>query len=91
MLAIFTAGNGYNDPNYDNMQFNTLIAEATAATTAAVHFAKLYDALDVLMADMPIIPIYYYSDILMVKSYVKSWGRSVLGSIDFSKCYIEGK
>ncbi len=91
MIAIFTEGNAYNDPNYVSEEFNTLMAEASAATTAAVHFAKLYDALDVLMADMPILPIYYYSDILMVQSYVKGWGRSVLGTIDLTKCYIEGK
>ncbi|MDP3130313.1 MAG: peptide ABC transporter substrate-binding protein [Bacillota bacterium] len=91
MLAIFMEGNAYNDPNYDSVAYNTLMAEASAATTAAVHFAKLYDALDVLMADMPIIPIYYYSDILMVQSYVKGWGRSVLGTIDLTKVYIEGK
>jgi len=91
MIAIFTEGNAYNDPNYVSTEFNNLMAEASAATTAAVHFEKLYDALDVLMADMPIIPIYYYSDILMVQSYVKGWGRSVLGTIDLTKCYIEGK
>jgi hypothetical protein len=43
------------------------------------------------MADMPVIPIYYYSDILMVQDYVHDWGRSVLGTIDLTRCYIEGK
>ncbi|HRY77688.1 MAG TPA: peptide ABC transporter substrate-binding protein [Candidatus Izemoplasmatales bacterium] len=91
MLAIFTEGNAYNDPNYVSEAFDTLIAEAMSATTSALHFEKLYDAQEVLMADMPVIPIYYYADILMVQSYVKGWTRSVLGTIDLTHAYIEGK
>jgi oligopeptide transport system substrate-binding protein len=91
MLAIFTQGNAYNDPNYASEAFDTLIAEAMSATTSALHFQKLYEAQAVLMNDMPVIPIYYYSDILMVQSYVKGWTRSVLGTIDLTHAYIEGK
>ncbi len=52
-------------------------------------FEKLYAAQTILMTELPIIPIYHYSDIVMVKPYVKGWGRSVLGSIDFSAAYID--
>lgn len=89
MLAIFVQGNAYNDPKFNNTQYNTLLAEAQATTSAQVHFEKLYAAQTILMTELPIIPIYHYSDIIMVKSYVKGWGRSVLGSIDFSGAYLD--
>ncbi|MBU1141812.1 MAG: peptide ABC transporter substrate-binding protein [Firmicutes bacterium] len=89
MLAIFTDGNAYNDPKYNNPAFDLLLEEATATTVPAVHFAKLYAAQDIFMADMPIVPVYHYSDFMYVKAYLKDWGRSVLGSIDFSRAYIE--
>ncbi|MFH2117780.1 MAG: peptide ABC transporter substrate-binding protein [Bacillota bacterium] len=89
MLAIFTYGNAYNDPKYNNPAFDLLLEEATATTVPAVHFAKLYAAQDIFMADMPIVPVYHYSDFMYVKAYLKDWGRSVLGSIDFSRAYIE--
>lgn len=89
MLAIFTDGNAYNDPKYNNAEYNTLMSDAAAATDVAVHFEKLYAAQDILMADMPIIPVYYYSDIMMAKSYLVDWGRSVLGSVDFTHAKIE--
>ncbi|MFA5741443.1 MAG: ABC transporter substrate-binding protein, partial [Candidatus Izemoplasmatales bacterium] len=91
MLAIFTLDNAYNDPNYSNANFNTLMTQAIEATDPAVHFAKLYEAQEQLMNDMPIIPLYYYSDTIYIKSYVKGWARSVLGSIDLTRVYIEGK
>ena len=89
MLAIFTTGNAYNDPNYEKAAYETLLSESQATTDMAVHFQKLYAANDMLMADMPVIPIYYYSDVMMAKSYLKDWGRSVLGSVDFTHAKLE--
>jgi len=89
LLAIFTTDNAYNDPKYDKAAYNTLLSESQSTTDMAVHFQKLYEANDMLMADMPIIPIYYYSDVMMAKSYLKDWGRSVLGSVDFTHAKLE--
>lgn len=88
MLAIFTKDNAYNDPNYDNPTYDLLMGEAQAATSSAIHFNKLYQAQAILMNDMPIIPVYHYTDIMMVKDYVVGWSRSVLGSIDLSQAEI---
>ncbi|MBN2504545.1 MAG: peptide ABC transporter substrate-binding protein [Bacilli bacterium] len=84
LLAIFTTGNSYNDPNYSNPAFDTLMSEAQAATSPSIHFSKLYQAQAILISDMPIVPVYHYSDIMMVKDHVEGWSRSVLGSIDFT-------
>ncbi|PKK96341.1 MAG: ABC transporter substrate-binding protein [Tenericutes bacterium HGW-Tenericutes-3] len=89
MLAIFTDGNAYNDPNYNNPAFDTLISEAQSTTDPAVHFAKLYAAQDIFMGDMPIVPVYHYSDFMYVKAYLMDWGRSVLGTVDFSRAHID--
>ncbi|MDX9691638.1 MAG: peptide ABC transporter substrate-binding protein [Acholeplasmataceae bacterium] len=89
MLAIFTEGNAYNDPKYDNPVFDQLISDAQSTTSAQVHFEKLYEAQDEFMGDMPIIPVYHYTDFMYVKSYVEDWGRSVLGTVDFSRAHID--
>ncbi len=84
MIGIFTQGNAYNDPDYFNQDFEDALAVAREATTAEAHFTALYEAHEIFMADLPIIPIYHYSDVLMVKAGITGWSRSVLGSIDFS-------
>ncbi|TNF09836.1 MAG: peptide ABC transporter substrate-binding protein [Bacillota bacterium] len=89
MLAIFTEGNAYNDPKYDNPVFDQLISDAQTTTNATVHFEKLYLAQTEFMEDMPIVPVYHYSDFMYVKSYVLDWGRSVLGTVDFSRAHID--
>lgn len=89
MLGIFTQGNAYNDPDYNNPDFETAIEDARTATTAQAHFEALYEAHQIFMDDMPIIPIYHYNDTLLIKARIKGWARSVLGSIDFSTAYVE--
>lgn len=89
MLGIFTPNNAYNDPDYNSSVFNGQITAAAEAATSAGHFDALYDAHATFMGDMPVIPIYHYNDSMLVKAYVKGWGRSVLGGVDFSTAYIE--
>jgi oligopeptide transport system substrate-binding protein len=87
LLAIFTKDNAYNDPNYNNPEYDALLSKA-AKTIGAEHFEALYAAQEILMSELPIIPIYHYTDIVMASSRVQGWDRSVLGSIDFSTASI---
>lgn len=84
LLSIFASTNSYNDPNYYNDRFDELLALAQATTDAEEHFDYLYEAQDIFMNDMPIIPVYHYTDTMLVSDNLQDWGRSVLGTIDFS-------
>ncbi len=88
LLAIFTSDNAYNDPGYDNAVYDQLMADAQSTTDITVHFDKLYEAQDQLMADLPIIPVYHYADVYLIRGTVQGWGRSVLGSLDFTHAQI---
>jgi len=44
-----------------------------------------------LMEDMPVIPIYYYTQAYGIKDYVKDVRVSPLGFVFFDKAHIEGK
>lgn len=84
LLAIFVDGNTYNDPNYNNPAYNQAMARASS-TAGADHFKALYEAQDVLMNDMPIIPVYHYTDTYLSSPQLKGVERSMLGSMDFSR------
>jgi len=83
MLSIFTSENAYNDPNFYNEEYDTLLSEA-AVTRGKEHFDKLYKAQEILMTEMPVLNVYHYSDVMLVSEKVVGWDRSVLGTIDFS-------
>lgn len=83
LLAIFTTENAYNDPNYSNARYDELLSTA-AKTRGAEHFEALYEAQEILMTELPVIPVYYYTDVMLVSPDLVGWDRSVLGTIDFS-------
>lgn len=84
LLAIFQDGNAYNDPNYLSEDYEAHMLAAAEATDSATHFAELYAAQEVLMSDLPIMPVYHYTDVFLISDRLQGWDRSVLGSIDFS-------
>ena len=89
MLGIFkNLDVAYNDPNYYNPEFEAALDKAGAATTPQDHFAALYEAQGIFMLDMPIIPVYHYSDTMLASPKLEGWDRSVLGTLDFTGAYI---
>ena len=88
MLAIFQEGNAYNDPNYYNEDFEAAMAAALSTTDKAEHYAKLYEAQEIFINDMPIIPVYHYSDTMLASERLVGWDRSVLGGLDFTTATI---
>ena len=88
LLAIFKTGNTYNDPSYSNEEYDALMARANE-TVGAEHFEALYAAQDILMNELPIIPVYHYVDFMLSTPQVKNWTRSQLGDVDFSGASVQ--
>lgn len=90
-LDIFQSTSGQNNTGYNNPEYDKVIAEARAEQDASKRFELLRQAEDMLMEDMPVIPLYYDTVPMGVKSYIKGLNVSPLGYIYFDKAYIEGK
>ncbi len=88
LLAIFVSGNSYNDPNYSNADYDDLMAKANASN-GKDHYEALYAAQEILMTELPMIPVYHYTDSYLSSPQVKNWTRSQLGALDFSKASIK--
>ena len=80
---------GNNDAHYDNPEYDKLIAAAKIETDLPKRTQMLHDAEALLMADLPIIPIYFYTNIVAYRDYVKEVRKSPLGFLFFENAYIE--
>ena len=58
------------DPVKDWSKYDTLIKEIKSETNYAERTKKMHEAEDILMSNYCVIPLYYYNDIYMQKSYV---------------------
>lgn len=72
MLEIFESTNGQNIGRYSNPEFDKEMA-LSKQTTGDERSSHLYKAYDILMQDLPIIPIYFYTYPIMVQESVVGW------------------
>ena len=94
--AIYEAdlnNNGQIDDNEKGLtwaqSYDVLMANAAKETDPAKRFQILHAAEDVLMSTGAICPIYYYTDIYMLKSNVEGFFSSPLGYKFFMYCNVK--
>lgn len=90
-LDMFVPESAQNDPGYNNPKYTDLIHQAKKEADAKKRMDMLHQAEDMLMEDMPIIPLWYAKQTRGIKSYVKDVRVSPLRFIYFDRAYIEGK
>ncbi|WP_195245391.1 peptide ABC transporter substrate-binding protein [Clostridium celatum] len=88
-LDMWMTGLGNNDPKFSNEEYDSLITQAMAETDSVKRSEILRQAEDILMDEMPIIPIYYYTQVKAVNLKVKGVVVSPLGQVYFENAYIE--
>jgi oligopeptide transport system substrate-binding protein len=69
-LNIFREGSPNNDPEYLSTTYTQLLDEAARAPDATVRRGQLELAERVMLADYPVIPLYYFVSKRLVKPYV---------------------
>jgi oligopeptide transport system substrate-binding protein len=77
-LSVLQAGSAANMPRYANEEFESLMQRA--ARQADLERRRLYleEAERVMLADHPVIPLYFYVSKHLVKPEVGGWGDNVL-------------
>lgn len=88
-LDMWTTGNGQNNSGYSNKEYDDLIYAAKVEEDAAKRTEMLHKAEDILMADLPIIPIYFYTNVLCINPKVEGTYKSLLGQMEFRDAYVK--
>lgn len=88
MLDLFVIGGSHNDPQWQNEEYSKLIEEASQLT-GQERMNKFYKAEQILLEEMPIFPIYYYSDFFMIKDSVQGVEKTRLNTFYFGNGIIK--
>ncbi len=88
-LDMWVTDGGNNNSRFSNAEFDQLITEVRLGDDEVQRMAMMHQLEDILMAEIPVCPIYYYTQPVMVKSYVKDYVSIAVGGIDFKSAYIE--
>ena len=69
-LDLWVTDGAYNDARYSNPEYDALIDAAKKEMDPAKRSEQMHKAEEVLINDMPIIPIYFYTKPFLTKEYV---------------------
>ncbi|MBA4494611.1 peptide ABC transporter substrate-binding protein [Paenactinomyces guangxiensis] len=80
---------GNNDTNWGNPEYDKLIAEAKSTADQKVRMEKMHQAEAILMDEMPVAPLYFYTINYMMDDKLKNVIHDVTGHTDYTYAYIE--
>lgn len=83
MLKLFKSNGSNNDTGYSNPEVDKLLDQASVELDEAKRLDLYHQAEAIVMNDMPVIPIFYYTDIVCINPKVKGVTKSPLGFITF--------
>jgi len=88
-LSIWVTGDGNNETGWSNPEYDRLIKEAAATVDPHGRLEVFQKAETVLMDDMPIIPIFFYTRVFLERPEVKGWYPNVLDNHPYKYVYLE--
>jgi oligopeptide transport system substrate-binding protein len=88
-LDMWVTGAGNNVAGYSNPDYDKLIDAAKTENDVAKRTSEMHEAEDILMKDMPVIPLYEYNVVVCTKNYVKGVNVSPLSYFYFQNAYVQ--
>ena len=88
-LDMWLTGGGNNETGWSNSEYDRLIAEASRTTDPQKRLEVFQKAEAILLDDLPIIPIYFYTHIGARRPEVKGWYPTILDNHPYKYVYLE--
>ena len=93
-LELWTCDSGNNNTNYCNEEYDALVEEARRTPDDDARYDIYAQAEEILFGpegDMPIMPIYFYTNVSLQRESIKeTFNQNLLDQIDLSKVVEEG-
>lgn len=90
-LDMWVTGGGNNNSGYSNPEYDELIAKAKATSNEEEKYELLQQAEEILMTELPVIPLYYYTKVRAINPSIKGLMVSKTGKVDLTKAYKEAE
>jgi oligopeptide transport system substrate-binding protein len=87
-LDLFQTESGNNETGWANAEYDRFCHAAASTGDQAVRFAAFQKAEAVLMDEMPIIPIYVFTNPRLIQPCVKGWYPNLLDNPNYRSIYL---
>jgi len=69
-LDLMTTPSGYNDGKFSNAEVDELMTSARTMSDATSNYTRVEE---IMANEMPVIPVYHYTGVFMLRNNVKGW------------------
>jgi len=76
ILELAETGNGNNNSQFSNPDFDAAMASSRTAATPQDRWAALHQAEDILMGQAGVVPVAYYADFFLIQPNITGWWHS---------------
>jgi oligopeptide transport system substrate-binding protein len=90
-LSMWTSGNGNNNTNWGNPKFDALIEQAARTGDPERRLGILHDAEDLFLSELPVVPVYWYTNAYLLQPSVQNWNPLVLGNHNYKYIDLKGE
>ena len=87
-LEMFTTGNGNNDTGWSSERYDDLISKAFRSTSEEEHFENLHEAESILLEELPVVPLYWYTRIYLMDPRLRAYEPKLLDNHPFKYLYL---
>jgi len=88
-MDTLTSKNGNNHTRWGNPNYDKLVDQAKISTDPTVRMKAMHDAEKILMDEMPVIPIYFYTNKYLESTKVKGVIRDALSAVYYREASID--
>ncbi len=86
---ILKSDSGNNDTGWKSAEYDALMRQITAEANIQKRYGLFEQASQLLAEEMPVVPLYYFSDINLVSPMVKNWPDNVLHYHPLKDVYLQ--
>lgn len=90
-LDLFHSASGLNHSGYKSAEYDALLTRARSAKTRPERMRLLAEAEAKMLADAPVMPIYFYSRVFRISPLVRGWDANALDYHNFLGVSLEAK
>jgi len=88
-LDVFRGGSNNNHTGWHSADYDRLLAAADRTADPAARLKLLAEAEDVLLSEVPIIPLYYFTNVRLVHPAVRGWHNLPLDRHPYKHVWLE--
>jgi oligopeptide transport system substrate-binding protein len=88
-LEIFLTGGGNNRTGWSNKRYDKLVQESSMTADRNMRYAMLQEAEQILADQVPVAPIYTYTQVRLVSPSVKGWDYNILDQHTYKYVYLD--